>query len=298
MKKIGYGPSNLVKAIYLTPGILIYTLAVFVPVAGAIYYSFFNWTGGPKKVFSGLANYQEMLTDKLFWSSFRNNLVLTLVCIIGQIGLAFLFSSILQSRLTKLKSIHRAFAYFPVTVSAVVVGFVWSMIYDYNYGMLNTFLKIVGFGQFAKPWLSQSDFIMLKVSIPIIWQYIGLYLVIILAAYSSINKEVFEMAELDGANGLKQALYITIPLIRNSLIVCLMLCISGNMKAFDHIFVMTNGGPGTSSTVMAMYAYQTAFLKYRMGYGTTLSIGILILSLALVLFSRLILQRLSSKEVE
>jgi raffinose/stachyose/melibiose transport system permease protein len=280
---------------YLAPGVIIYSFSVFVPVLVAIYYSFFNWTGGPKMEFMGCGNYIELIGDKTFWMSFKNNLYLTIVCIIGQIGLAFIFASLLHSRVIKLKDLHRTLAFFPVTVSAVVVGFVWSMIYDYNYGLLNILLKAIGAKDLVQPWLSRNDGIMTLVSIPIIWQYVGLYLVILLAAFTSIDKEIFEMAELDGANGVKKALHITLPMIKGTMLVCIMLCISGNMKVFDHIFVMTKGGPGTASMVMAMYAYQTSFLKYRMGYGTALSIGILIVSLLIILISRMIVDHIGRK---
>lgn len=290
------GPGTLRMLVYLTPGTIIYSFSVLLPILGAFYYSLFNWTGGPRKQFIGAGNYIELITDRAFWSSFNNNLYLTVVAIIGQIGLAFIFASMLNTRIARLKNLHRTLAFFPVTISAVVVGFVWSMIYDYNYGLLNIFLRAIDANDLVQPWLSRNTGIMTLVSIPIIWQYIGLYLVILLAAFTSIGKEIFEMAEIDGANSLKKALHITLPMIRGSLLVCIMLCISGNMKAFDHIFVMTGGGPGTASMVMAMYAYQTSFLKYRMGYGTALSIAILVISLGIVLLSRILLDRKGREE--
>lgn len=289
------GPSSRTIFAYLAPGTMIYTFSVFLPVLGALYYSFFNWTGGPKMKFAGLDNYIELINDKVFWKSFGNNLYLTIFAIIGQVGLAFIFASMLSSRIAKLKNLHRTLAFFPVTVSAVVVGFVWSMIYDYNYGILNVLLKAIGADNLVQPWLSRNAGIMTLVSIPIVWQYIGLYMVIILAAFTSIDKEVIEMAEIDGANSFQRARFITLPMIRGAMLVCIMLCISGNMKVFDHIFVMTGGGPGTASTVMAMYAYQTSFLKYRMGYGSALSIGILILSLSIILISRALMERKAGK---
>jgi len=289
------GPSILTILAYLAPGVIIYSFSVVLPVLGAFYYSLFDWTGGPKMKFISFANYKELINDKIFWNSFGNNIYLTAVSVIGQVGLAFIFASILNSRHTKLKTLHRTLAYFPATVSAVVVGFVWSMIYDYNYGFLNTILRAVGAKDLAQPWLSRNNGIMLLVSIPIVWQYIGFYLVILLAAFTSIEKEVFEMAEIDGANGFQRAWYITLPLVRAAITVCIMLCISGNMKVFDHIYVMTGGGPGTASTVMAMYAYKTSFLTYRMGYGSALSIGILVLSLAIILISRVLLDRRSKE---
>ena len=268
---------------YMLPGILLYTVMTFVPVVMAGYYSLFNWSGGKKMTFIGLGNFVEMLHDQVFWQAFRNNIYLTVVCAIGQIGLAFFFAMLLNSKCVKIKGVHRALAYFPVTLSAVVVGFVWTMIYDYNYGLLNEFVKHFLGPDKIKPWLSDPEHAMFFVSIPIIWQYIGYYLVIILSGLTSLDTSVFEAATIDGCNAFQRTVHVTLPLMKNNLIVCMMLCISGNMKSFDHIFVMTGGGPGTSTNLMALHAYKMSFLNYRMGYGTALSIGILVLSLAIIL---------------
>jgi raffinose/stachyose/melibiose transport system permease protein len=236
-----------------------------------------------------------MLHDSVFWHSFGNNIYLTVFCLIGQIGFAFLFACLLNTKGLKAKGFHRVVSYFPVTLSAVVVGFVWTMIYDYDYGILNFLLKLIDRGDLVRGWLSESKTIMTVVSIPLIWQYIGLYLVIILAAMTSISSEVLEMAEIDGANGFQRAVHIILPLIRGTLIICVMLCVSGNMRVFDHIYAMTRGGPGYSSSVMAQYAYNVSFMQVNMGYGSTLSLGILIISTALVASSRALLTWASRK---
>lgn len=290
------GPSHIKIFAYLSPGIIIYTFAVLLPVLFAIYYSFFDWTGGPKMKFIGLGNYIELIHDKLFWHSFENNVYITVASIIGQIGIAFILALMLSLRVTKLKNFHSKMLFFPVTLSAVVVGFIWKMVYDYNYGILNILLKAVGAEKLVQPWLNRSNIIMRIVSIPIIWQYIGLYLIIILAALTSIDKEILEMAEIDGANSIQKAWYIILPMIKKTMSVCIIICIAGNMKIFDHIYVMTYGGPGNASTVMAMYAYQTSFLKYRMGYGTSISIGILILSLSIIMIIRGLIERRGRKD--
>lgn len=272
-------PPKRTFVVYLLPPIILYAFTVFVPIVLAIYYGSFDWSGGANMKFIGLNNYKELLQDKTFWQAFSNNLILTGLCVLGQVGLAFVFASLLNSRIVKLKNMHRTLAYLPSVLSAAVVGFLWTMVYDYNYGLLNTVLRFLGQNSAVKPWLDQPKLSLLLVSIPMIWQYIGFYLVILMAAFASIDPEVLEMAEIDGATGLKKAIYITLPLIRRTLLVCLTLCIAGNMKSFDHIFVMTGGGPGTSSIVMALYAYIESFTRYRMGYGSAMSILILILSL-------------------
>lgn len=265
--------------LYLLPPVLLYAFAVFLPIVLALYYGSFDWSGGMKMTFVGLNNYKELAQDGTFWQAFTNNLLLTGVCVVGQVGLAFIFATLLNSKLIRWKNMHRTLAYLPAVLSAVVVGFIWSMVYDYNYGLLNTLLRAAGHADAAKPWLDQPQLSLFLASIPMIWQYIGFYLVILLAAFSSIDPEVLEMAELDGAVGFKKAVYITLPLIRRTVLVCITLCIAGNMKSFDHIFVMTGGGPGTSSIVMALYAYIESFTRYRMGYGSAMSIMILVLSL-------------------
>ena len=246
--------------------------------------------------FIGLKNYQMLLKDTGFWNAFQNNIYLVVACLIGQIGFALLFAILLNSRFVKFKGIHRTFGYFPVTISAVVVGFVWGMIYDYNYGLLNNFLRLIGQDHLAKAWLNDANNVMFYATIPLIWQYIGYYIIILLSAFAGIDSQSFEMAEIDGASGWRKAIHITIPLLKNTLLVCITLCISGNLKAFDHIYTLTAGGPGTASNVVAYYAYNSSFIRYKMGYGNAMSIMILILSVILIAGSRFIVSKLTTKE--
>ena len=124
------------------------------------------------------------------------------------------------------------------------------------------------------------------VCIPIVWQYVGFQLVIMLSAMTTIDKEILEVAELDGCNAVQKARYITLPLIRPTLVICVFLCISANMKIFDHVMIMTNGGPGTASTVLALLAYNTSFEQFNMGYGSAISVFILVVTALLFLLSR------------
>jgi len=256
--------------------------AVFIPLITAGYYSFFEWKGGPNKTFIGFENYVTLLKDSIFWQSFSHNIYLVIACILGQIGLAFIIVLMINSRLVKFKGIHRTFGFFPSTVAAVSIGFIWTMVYDYNRGIINWFLELIGKGDLAKVWLNEPSLVMLLISIPLIWQWIGYYMVIILSAISTVDQEIFESAEIDGANSIQRALYIVIPLIKNTLLVCVTLCVAGNMKAFDHIYVMTKGGPGNSSLVMALYGYKVSFAQQNMGYGSAISIGIFIASFAVI----------------
>ena len=275
-------PKKWVVAAYLAVPVALYVFTVFAPLVAALFYSFFEWKGGPVKTFSGFANYAQLFSDEVFWSSFWHNIFLVIVCIVGQIGLAFIVVLLLNSKVTKLQGIHRTFGFFPSTISAVCIGFIWQMIYDSRRGLLNYFLEKIGREDLQKVWLNEPKLVMLLVSIPLVWQFIGYYMVILLSAVSSISTEVLESAEIDGATGIQRARYIVLPLIKNTLLVCITLCVAGNMKAFDNIYVMTSGGPGYSSMVMAMYGYKVSFEQSNLGYGSCISVGIFVLALAVI----------------
>ena len=275
-------PKGRTIFLYLLIPVAMFLFTVFVPLLTALVYSFFEWKGGPQKTFTGLQNYIALFHDAVFWEAFGHNIYLVVVCILGQIGIAFILVMMIGSRLVKCKAIHRTFGFFPSTISAVCLGLIWNMIYHNQYGVINWFLRTIGREDLCRVWLNETDMVMLLVSIPLIWQYIGYYMVIILSAVAGIDSEIFESAEIDGANGVQRALYITLPLIKNTMLVCITLCIAGNMKAFDNIFVMTKGGPGTASMGMAMCGYQISFNQSNMGYGSCISVGIFVLSLLVI----------------
>lgn len=275
-------PSKKTIFLYLCLPVAVFIFTVFVPLITALVYSFFEWKGGPRKTFNGIQNYIQLFHDSTFWLSFGHNIYLVLVCIIGQIGIAFILVMMVNSKLVKFKTMHRTFGFFPSTIAAVCLGLIWNIIYHNKYGLLNQFLEWIGRSDLKQVWLNNTKWVMLYVSIPLVWQFIGYYMVIILSAVSGIDTEIFESAEIDGANGFQKAWYITLPLIKNTMLVCLTLCVAGNMKAFDNIYVMTEGGPGNASMVMAMYGYKVSFSQSNMGYGSCISVAIFVLSLIVI----------------
>ena len=281
---------------YLAVPVAMFVFTVFVPLVTALVYSFFEWKGGPNKTFNGLANYVQLFHDSTFWEAFGHNIYLVVACIVGQIGIAFVLVMMINSRLVRFKTIHRTFGFFPSTIAAVCIGLIWNMIYHSKYGVLNWFLRLIGRSDLTQPWLSNSGLVMLLVTIPLIWQYIGYYMVILISAIASISTEIFESAEIDGANGFQKAIYITLPLIKNTVLVCVTLCIAGNMKAFDNIYVMTAGGPGNASMVMAMYGYNVSFGQSNMGYGSCISVAIFVLSLLVIGGSQLLIGKLTAEK--
>lgn len=285
-------PRGRIIFMYLCIPVIWYVFSVFVPLVTAMFYSLFEWKGGPNKTFIGVQNYITLLNDAVFWESFTHNIYIVIACIIGQVGIAFVIVLLVNSRLTKVKGIHRTFAFFPSTISAVYIGFIWMMIFDYKRGILNWFLEGIGQTDLTKVWLNEPKLVLLLVCIPLIWQYIGYYMVILLSAISSVDNEIFEVAELDGASAFQRAIYIVLPLIKNTLLVCITLCVAGNMKVFDHIYTMTKGGPGTSSMVLAMYGYNVSFAQQNMGYGSAISVGIFVVSIVVIVGIQQLINRL------
>lgn len=280
-------PGSAVTAAYLTPSFLMYVLFFILPVLLVILMSFFKFSSIKSFKFVGLNNYRILFKDKNILIALKNNLFLVVVCLIGQLGLGFLLACMLSSKRARFSNLTRTVIYFPVTLSAVVIGYIWQFVYDYNYGLVTYVMKLLGMADKITPLLSQVDYVMCYLCIPIVWQYVGFQLVIMLSAMTTIDKEILEVAELDGCNAVQMARYITLPLIRPTLVICVFLCISANMKIFDHVMIMTNGGPGTASTVLALLAYNTSFEQFNMGYGSAISVFILAVTALLFLLSRL-----------
>lgn len=274
----------------LAPALVIYLLFAIVPILISFYYSVMDWDGFTDMKFIGLANFQEALTDPVFWSSLKNNLLVVATSVFGQIPLA-LFFALLLNRNLKGGKIFRTLGFLPVVISTVIISLVWGMLYNSRRGLFNKLLESVGLDQLAQNWLGDPKWAMISVCITIIWQFVGLYLIIFLAALQNIPQEIYEAAEIDGASEMKKTFFITLPMMRNSIMVAVILCISGSLRTFDLIYVMTSGGPGHSTEVLAMYMFDQTFSSTRYGYGSALSIFIFFFSLLLVYGSTLVLRK-------
>ncbi|MBU9737048.1 carbohydrate ABC transporter permease [Diplocloster agilis] len=267
----------------------VYIFMVIIPIFFAAYYSLFKWSGGKSMTFLGMQNYLDILRDDTFWLSFRNTAVFTLLMVVGQVGIAFVFTLFFTMKWMKWTEFHRRVMFITNIISAVVIGLLWQIIYSNQAGILNEFLRAIGREDWIRPWLDDPKIVLFSVAVPVIWQFVGYYLVIMTSAIASVPKDILEMAEVDGASGWKRSIYITIPMIYDTLKVCIMICIAGSFKTFDHISVMTGGGPGNSSMVLSLYNYDVSFSMMKMGYGCALAVMILVISLLLTLGSRLLL---------
>ncbi|MGB4658879.1 MAG: sugar ABC transporter permease, partial [Mobilitalea sp.] len=159
------------------------------------------------------------------------------------------------------------------------------------YGLLNSFLNAIGKSEWIRNWLDDASIVLRCVSVPVIWQYIGLYMVLLMSAISAIPQEVYECAEIDGATGFKKSIYITLPLIWDTLKICIILCASGTMKIYDHLVALTGGGPGRSSSSLALYCYDYTFKFGNFGVGAAIAVSILVFALGITMMIQLIMGR-------
>ena len=273
----------------LAPGLVIYLLVTLFPLLTAVFLSFYKTKGINLVEFVGLKNYAGLIRDSNFFGALFNNLYIILLCMIGQVVLGLVIALLITHRSLIGAGVHRVMVFTPVVLAPVVIGIIWTIIYRQE-GLLNGALNLLGLGSLIRLWLDDPKLVMTCATIPIIWQCIGFYAVIYMAALTSIPQDCLESAQIDGAGGLQRLWYITLPLIRGTIFICVVLAISGNMKLFDHIFAMTKGGPGRASMVLALYAYQNMFKFNRMDYGSTVSVGIMMVSLVLVFVTRRVLR--------
>ena len=271
-----------------------FLFVMIIPLGTSLYYSLTKWKGVGSPTFVGLNNYIALMKTTDFWLVTKNTLILCLACTIGQVGIALIIAFLMTLKKLKFKTFHRAVIFFPVVMAPLVVGYVWRFIYNSNYGLLNTFLIAIGKQNWIRYWLDDKSIVLGCVCIPVIWQYIGLYMLILMSAISAIPKEVFECAEIDGATGFKKSIYITLPMIWDTLKICIILCASGTMKIYDHLVALTNGGPGRATESLAMYCYEYTFKFGNFGMGAAIAVTILIFAIGITLLVQLFMGRRKS----
>lgn len=282
------GKNKAAIVLGLLPALLIYVVFAIYPILQSFYYSLMDWNGFTEMKFVGLQNFKDLFQDPLFWNSAKNNIFVVVASVLGQVPIA-LFIALLLNRKLKGVKIFRTIGFMPVVLSTVVISLTWNLIYNTKNGMINELLRAVGLDSLAQNWLGDTKWAMISVCITVIWQFIGLYLIIFLAALQNIPEEVLEAAKIDGASEWITTWKITVPMIWDTIIVAIILCISGSLRTFDLIYVMTHGGPSHSTDVMALYMFNETFTNLQYGYGSAVSVVIFFFSLILILLVKKLL---------
>jgi raffinose/stachyose/melibiose transport system permease protein len=288
------GESRFLGYLYILPGLVIYLLFVLYPVLETVRTSFYRWDGFTvNRTFIGLQNYRQLLIDHQFLQALSHNLIFIVFYSIIPIILGIILASLLGRRRLPGMTFFRAGLFLPQVISMVVVGVMWRWIFNPVFGPLNAFLKLVGLNSLARPWL--GDFTLALPSVGIIgtWVMYGFCMVLFLAGMQRIPEDYYEAAELDGANEIQQLRYITLPSLRPEFGVALITTIIAALRVFDLVYVLTRGGPGDRTLVVAFLVYRAAFQQNRIGYAAAVAT---VLTLIILLISFLILRFQSRSE--
>lgn len=266
---------------FLLPAFLLYTGFVIWPSITSLYYSLTNWNGvSPDITFVGFLNFKTILTSDRFWNALKNTFILTFVISIFENAIA-LALALLVDKVTVGKNAFRAAFYIPVLLSGIVSGYIWKILYNYNFGAFNKFLDAVNLGAFKQDWLGDHKLALISIAVVLIWKGAGYYMVIYLAALQGVPADVLEAARIDGASGWQLFRRITVPMISSAFTINLTLSLINGLKVFDQISVMTDGGPGFNTETMVYLLYKVGFGEGRQGYGTAVGVILFVIILAM-----------------
>lgn len=263
--------------LFLLPNIIGFFVFMFIPIIMSLFISFTDWDGFGKMNFIGLKNYVKLFTNEGFIISFKNTMYFTLIFVPATLGLALLVAVALNTKVKGMKFYRTAY-FLPYITSTIAVAVVWQLIYHPSLGPVNSFLKSIGMEN-PPQWLSSSKWAMTSVIISSVWKSVGYYTVIFLAGIQGISKELYEAAEVDGANFWHKFRSITIPMLSPIIFFSLIIAIINSFKVFDMVFTLTGGGPGRSTNVLVYSIYTEAFEKYNFGYSSAMAYVLLFIIL-------------------
>ena len=278
------GDDRLWRYLTLTPAVVVLVALTVLPIANMAAMSFFQigWAEG-RAVWTpvGTQNYADLASDNLFRAGLRNTFVFVVVAVATQIVLGF-FLALMVSRIQRGRTLYRAIFLLPILIPGIVIGAIWKLMYNFDFGIINQLTGLLGF--MPQDWLGQPSTALLSVIVVDVWHWTPFCFLLLLAGIQSLPEEVFEAARIDGASGWQELWLITLPMMWPTIIVTAVFRLAVAFKVFDEVFLLTGGGPGTSTEVLSFTIYQRFFTEDRVGYGSALAIvAIFLASLLLVL---------------
>ncbi len=276
MRKKTINTINII--IFLLPGLFLFIGVLIAPILMSGYYSFFDWNGFGAKTFIGFSNYKELFTSNAigFLKALRNSLLLAALSVFVQLPVSLGLALIL-GRGIKGERGFLAIYFMPVLISTVVIGQLWLKIYNPSYGILNVFLTKIGLESLTRIWLGTPETALGACFAPTLWQYVGYHMLLMYAGVKGVSPELREAAKIDGATNGQVNRYIVIPCIKPIIKVSVIFAITGSLKSFDLIYVLTNGGPLHSTEVPSTLMINMLFLRNRYGMGSTIAVMLILL---------------------
>jgi raffinose/stachyose/melibiose transport system permease protein len=293
LRRVRERETRIAASVFLFPAIVILTVFIVYPIIDSFVISTTEWNGiNPNRKFVGLLNWITLVKDSDFWASFRNNLIIMFVSLIAQGVLALALATFLD--ITGRRGIVFKILWFlPYLISSVAIGILFKFVLDANFGFFAAISKALGGGSID--FLGNPKIALFAVIGVVTWQYTPFYMILYLAAYGNIPVELYEAASIDGATHNQYFWRVALPLLKPTMISGATVCIIGSLKYFDLIYVMTGGGPGVATDLMATMMYRTSFIKNIMGYGAAIAGGMFIL---ITLIALIVVTTLNKKAAE
>ncbi len=273
------GEPRLIGYLYVAPALILFLIFGVYPFIQTIGISLTKWRGIGEPQPVGLDNYVQVLSDPDLYSAFFRSLVLVFFYSLLPITIGLLLAALLSRIRIRGMGTYRVLLFLPQTIAMVVVAIAWVWIYSQN-GAINEFLRLIGLGGLARAWLGDFDFALPAIGLVGTWLNTGLAMVLFIAGVQKIPTDLYDAARVDGAGPLREFFAVTLPGLRNEIVVALTLTVIFALRNFDLIWVSTGGGPGDATTVPSVLLYELGFESRRLGTGS--AIGVLLTGLILV----------------
>ncbi len=270
----------LTISLFIAPALIVYIVYVLYPIVSTFIYSLYDWDGSSAGTFVGLHNYLNLLGDSIFWTSLTNNTWVVLTSVFVQIPLGLIMALMLFAPIKGIRFFSSVY-FFPFLMSTVAIGLLWVFMYDPINGVINKFINLFGFENIA--WLSEANTALIAVLIVVVWQFAPFYMILFKAAIVGIPEELYEAANIDGANALRKFFHITLPLLMPTIVSSSILAIVGSLKAFDIFYVMTGGGPNHGTELLGTYMFKQAFINFNMGYASAIAFVMFFIALVVTI---------------
>ncbi len=288
--------NKLVIFTLVLPGLLLFAFAILAPICLSVYYGFTDYSGMGSYNFIGMQNYKNLLTDKVFWLSLRNSLLLAIGFICIQHPLALITAAVLDKLGGKTEGFFRCVYFIPNVISVAVIAYLWKFIYNPDFGLLNKIVETFG-GKGGINWLSYKTAIW-AVLVVLIWHGFGWGMLIYYTGIKNIDPTLYEAAAIDGANQRQTFLRITLPLMKPVIQVNVTMAVISALKQMETIYLLTNGGPGNSTQFTANYLYQQAFKAYKYGYGNAIGVVFIIICLVTTVVLNVVFKERDKKKAK
>ncbi|MCD8324353.1 MAG: sugar ABC transporter permease [Clostridiales bacterium] len=271
--------------LFILPALVLLLLFIYYPVVQNLRYSVMDWDlFSGEKVFVGLKNYLKLLKSDTFWLAFKNNILYIVISLIFQVGFALVLAAILENmKRKKLSAMYRTVFFIPSLISMTVIGLLFTFIYEPT-GILNGFLSSIGLDSLTHGWLGDEKTAIFCVIAVSQWKSIGYTTMLLIVAMQRLPIDVIEAARLDGASRIQSFFHVTVPMIRDTILMVMIITTSGGFLVFNEVYVITNGGPYNSSEVLSTLLYKNAFVHGKIGYASAIANVILLFSVIFALF--------------